>query len=232
MFPCLQEAEIMAKGVLPLTQNDTITFLHLSRPASLMPWSKVEGRVECNLLCPESRELWNIWTTLNWLTKYNHMVVLASSGSRDVSITVVHSCFLFCNHSRLTLQPLCLNYPQPDCFSIAFAVLIANALIYYKSNKSISGQSFRRKTFWLVPPSIIILPVKVLCTSLGKSFIELMVRDGKMDLSFRLPAVLMQERDGSQGTNSRLSIWSLSPMDRYPENSKRETGAEPCPDKR
>ena len=42
-----------------------------------------------------------------------------------------------------------------------------------------------------------------------------MVRDGKMDLSFRLPAVLMQERDGSQGTNSRLSSWSLSPMDRY-----------------
>ena len=36
-----------------------------------------------------------------------------------------------------------------------------------------------------------------------------------MDLSFRLPAVLMQERDGSQETNSRQSSWSLSPMDRY-----------------
>ena len=63
---------------------------------------------------------------------------------------------------------------------------------------------------------------------MGKGFIKLMVRDGKMDLSFRLPAVLMQERDGSQGTNSRLSSWSLSPMDRYSKTASAREKLSPA----
>ena len=49
-----------------------------------------------------------------------------------------------------------------------------------------------------------------------------------MDLSFRLPAVLMQERDGSQGTNSRLSSWSLSPMDRYSKTASAREELSPA----
>lgn len=59
-----------------------------------------------------------------------------------------------------------------------------------------------------------------------------MVRDGKMDLSFRLPAVLMQERDGSLGDKLQAEYLESVPMDRYSKTASGQSRAEPCPDKR
>lgn len=112
----------------PLHRTDAHHFLHLIDQASLMPWFKVEGRVGCNPPCAQKAENLKYLKHSELASPNTITVVLASSGSSGVSITVVHSVS-FCNHSRLTLQSwksLCLNYPEPDCFSIVFAVLIAN----------------------------------------------------------------------------------------------------------
>ena len=111
-------------------RTDAHHFLHLIDQASLMPWFKVEGRVGCNPPCAQKAENLKYLKHSELASPNTITVVLASSGSSGVSITVVHSVS-FCNHSRLTLQSwksLCLNYPEPDCFSIAFAVLIANGI--------------------------------------------------------------------------------------------------------
>lgn len=109
-----------------LLRTDTHHFLHLTDqqvscrdPRWREGWSVI-------FLVPRKQRTWNIWTTLNW----PHQIQPHGCSGLFWEQRCFNNCGAFCFFLQplqaKTAKPLCLNYPQPDCFSIAFAVLIAN----------------------------------------------------------------------------------------------------------